>query len=322
MSYINLINDFWDQNEIQIFKPGEQRLYFYLLKVFNKSGWKRQVNRTNAFIQGELGMSYSSLKRTRDGLKERGLIDFRSQQGKKDVTYSLQPLPEENVPSNETTTGAGDRSGITTQPPSRIRNQGYRAGVRTSRTGSSPPPSSSPSGIYDPDGDHPPDDGVSRNWNDLKRNLNELGVPLSDYQKIVQLSDYGRVGHPVWKAFHEISRKKGTRGAIERPGPWIQWYINQAPPTAAEPAPSPPPEVPDIPADRPPDDGAERNWNELKNRLKELRCPPAAINQIAALSGYGKIGNPVWDALEELRNNGNDVIAPGMWIISYIRENT
>lgn len=203
MSYINLINDFWDQNEIEIFKPGEQRLYFYLLKVFNKSGWKREVNRTNTFIQGELGMSYSSLKRARDGLKTRGLIDFRSQQGKKDVTYSLQPLPEENVPSNETAAETGNQPGVAPQPIRRARNQGYRANSRTSRTGTSPP------GTYNPDGDHPPDDGVDRNWDGLKRKLKEFNCPPDDFVKIVQLSDYGKIGHPIWKTFRLIIESNG-----------------------------------------------------------------------------------------------------------------
>lgn len=209
MSYINLINDFWDQNEVQIFKPGEQRLYFYLLKMFNKSGWKKQVKRINAFIQGELGMSYSSLKRARDGLKERGLIDFRSQQGKRDVIYSLEPLPEEKVPSNETATGTDNRASMVPQPVNRTRRQSYRAGSGSSRTGSLPPPSNSPPGAYNPDGDHPPDDGVGRNWEALKRKLKELNCPPDDFAKIVQLSDYGRLGHPVWKTFGKIAESNG-----------------------------------------------------------------------------------------------------------------
>jgi len=221
MSYINLINDFWDQNEIQMFKPGEQRLYLYLLKVFNRSGWKRQINRTNTFIQGELGMSYSALKRARDGLKERGQIDFRSQQGKKDVTYSLEPLPEENTAATGTAAETENQTGIAPQPANRIRRSGNRTITRTSQTGSSPPPSSSPSGIYDPEGDHPPDDGVSRNWDGLKRKLKELNCPSGEFARIVQLSDYGRIGHPVWQAFKKITE---SRGGITQP---IQFILSK-----------------------------------------------------------------------------------------------
>jgi hypothetical protein len=106
-------------------------------------------------------------------------------------------------------------------------------------------------------------------------------------------------------------QKAIAEGYVARP-------VYEVPPA---PSPSPPPE-PAIEAFAPPDDGVERKWDELKSRLKELKCPPVAINRIAVLSGYGKIDNPVWDAVKEIRNKGDDVIQPGKWIIDYIRKNS
>ncbi|MBF0649160.1 hypothetical protein IR083_10040 [Dysgonomonas sp. GY75] len=321
MSYINLINDFWDQNEIQIFKAGEQRLYFYILKVLNKSGWRKQVNRTNAFIQGELGMSYNSLKRAREGLRARGMIHFKSKNGVANVIYSLEPFADENPASG--TPADSDSGTDTTPPPSPDRP--IKKALSTLLS------DSPPSETYSPDKDNPPDDGIDRNWPDLKRNLNELKVLPGDYQKIVQLSNYGRISHPVWKAFHEISRRKGSKDAVKNPGSWILWYIKENPPVAAAPAvpapstPPPEPPAPDIDDFIPPDDGAERDWEKLKSRLKELQCPWRGIQIIGELSGYGKTDSPVWDALEKSCNRSKPNIKSlphGAWIIDYIRKNS
>ncbi|MDR2003982.1 MAG: hypothetical protein LBQ74_13200 [Prevotella sp.] len=316
MSYINLINDFWDQNEIQIFKAGEQRLYFYILKVLNKSGWRKQVNRTNAFIQGELGMSYNSLKRAREGLRARGMIHFKSKNGVANVIYSLESFPDENPVPNKSSEPVPD----TTPAPSTDRP--VKKALSALLSDNQPPEA------YNPDKDTPPDDGIDRNWADLKRNLNELNIPPDKYREIVQLSNYGQKYHPVWKAFDEIRKKKGTKSAIQQPGPWILWYIKQARPAPVVPVPSPPPlepSAPDIDEFIPPDDGVERDWEKLKSRLKELECPWRGIQLIGELSGYGKTDSPVWDALEKSRNRSKlniKNIPHGAWIIDYIRKNS
>lgn len=337
-SYVELIIDANDKHEANPFPDSALLLYHAILARFNRAGrekkvWPKFLKINNQILRGSIRKSYNTYKAALDSLKEREMIDYRSKNGYRDIIICLEAIPEGVTASDKI---SNDGNSIRSKSAKVAANPKESETATNNnpapeRIGGINPPAQSPGGglkppeVYNPDGDHPPDDGISRSWPELQRNLNELNIPPGDYQKIVQLSDYGRKGHPVWKAFHEINRKKGTKGAIERPGSWIQWYIKQAPPTVtapAAPAPSPPPEASGIPADRPPNDGAERDWDKLKSRLKELKCPPVAINRIAVLSGYGKLDNPVWDAVKEIRNKGDDVIQPGKWIIDYIRENT
>jgi hypothetical protein len=324
LSYLDRVIKFRKLSKEEKLRCSVKEVYSSFLVIFNERGWKKQIRITYPDIQVEANLSLNAIKRAMMELKELGLIDYRSKQGSKYIfccidelfpdDTSYDDLAKAREKSRKKYTGTANPE--EPEPTAAISVPEPKGGVIHRQ-----PPSND---TYSPDGDHPPDDGIPRSWPELQRNLNELNIPPGDYQKIVQLSDYGRKGHPVWKAFHEISRKKGTKGAIERPGSWIQWYIKQAPPTAtvpAAPAPSPPPEASGIPADRPPNDGAERDWDKLKSRLKELKCPPVAINRIAVLSGYGKLDSPVWSAVEEIRNKGDDIIQPGKWIIDYIREN-
>lgn len=335
MNYIQLINKFHEKDSDDKFSRTEGWMYFRLLDMFNEKKWPKFLRRDTSEILGLLRVNYRTMHAARKVLIDRGLIYVKTQPGCRSAIYSLLPLPDGIDPVRSTEFNMkfyaaegveSDNSELdettpetATSSPTPERTTGIKKGVIRQQP-SSPPPNEP----YSPDGDHPPDDGIDRSWPELQRNLNELNIPPGDYQKIVQLSDYGRKGHPVWKAFHEINRRKGTKGAIERPGSWIQWYIKQAPSTATAPvtpAPSPSPEVSGIQADRPPNDGAERDWDKLKSRLKELKCTPIAINQIAILSGYGKTDNPVWNALEEIGNSG-DILYPGKWIVEYIRKNT
>lgn len=320
LSYLDRVIKFRKLARQEKLKCSVKEVYSAFLVIFNEWGWKKQIRLTYSDIQSEANLSINSIKRAMIELRELELIDYRSKQGSKYIFVHLDELIPENVSYDDLVKARvkrkkkyADTSELDETTTQTIPNDPV--------TG----PSAAPNSVYSPDGDHPPDDGIDRSWPELQRNLNELNIPPGDYQKIVQLSDYGRKGHPVWKAFHEINRKKGTKGAIERPGSWIQWYIKQAPSTATAPvtpAPSPSPEVSGIQADRPPNDGAERDWDKLKSQLKELKCPPVAINRIAVLSGYGKLDNPVWDAVKEIQNKGDAVIQPGKWIIDYIRENT
>jgi|GEM_PF-3253145 len=337
-SYVELIIDANDKHEANPFPDSALLLYHAILARFNRAGrekkvWPKFLKINNQILRGSIRKSYNTYKAALESLKEREMIDYRSKNGYRDIILSLEAIPEGVTASDKISNDGNSiryknaKVAANPEEPETTTNNnpvpGFTSGPEDGVIRRQPPSSSSPPNeIYSLAGDHPPDDGISRNWADLKRNLNELNIPPGDYQKIVQLSDYGRKRHPVWKAFHEINRRKGSKDAVKNPGSWIQWYIKQAPPPAVGPAPSSPPESPDIPADRPPNDGAERDWDKLKSRLKELKCPPVAINRIAVLSGYGKIDNPVWDAVKEIRNKGDDIPQPGKWIIDYIRENT
>lgn len=78
MNYIELINDFWLCHIERRFSTTEIALYFYLLSVSNRLGWKNPFNQSNTQIMGELGISDKTLINARKVLQEAGLIEFVS----------------------------------------------------------------------------------------------------------------------------------------------------------------------------------------------------------------------------------------------------
>lgn len=335
LSYLDRVIRFQKLIRQEKIKSSVRTVYMSFLDIFNEYGWKKQIRITYPEIQFVANLSLNSIKRAMIELRELGLMDYRSKQGSKyiyihidglipdDISYD--DLVKERTKLNKKYSKSGEpddnqsSSTVSDTPAPAAPERSPKGGVTRRQ------PPAPPNEPYSPDGDHPPDDGVPRNWERLKERLNGLNIPPGDYRKIVQLSDYGRKEHPVWKALNELDSRKGTKDAVKSPGAWIQWYINQNPPKATAPAeavPAPSPPVSDMPANRPPNDGAERDWDKLKSILKELKCPPVAINRIAVLSGYGKTDNPVWNAVEEIRNKGDDILQPGKWIIDYIRDNT
>lgn len=51
----------------------------------------------------------------------------------------------------------------------------------------------------------PPDDGIKRNWEGLKENLDEWNLPQALILRLAKFSNFGAIGHPVWKAIGKIS---------------------------------------------------------------------------------------------------------------------
>lgn len=335
-SYVELIIELNKEHRSNPFTDSALLLYHAILARFNDTGtkdkpWKRYIKISNIILRGDIRKSYNTYKAALDMLKEREIIDYRSKNGYRDIILSLEPIPE-GVSASDKLSADGNSilhkgHKVTAQASSpgtaaTERSPGPKGGVIRRQPLSNSPPHNE---TYSPDGDHPPDDGVDRRWERLKERLDELNVPLEDYKKIVQLSDYGRKEHPVWKALNELDARKGSKDAVRNPGSWIQWYINQAPPGAAVPAvPTPSPPLPESPASidiadfHAPDDGIERDWDKLKSRLVELKCTSSIIVRIALLSDYGKIGNAVWDALEKIPDK--NIKNPGPWISDYIQE--
>ena len=77
MNYIELINHFWQCDEVHSFTPTETRLYFYLVKVANASGWNESFWHSDTKLSGNVGVSLNPLKTARNRLKQTGLIDFQ-----------------------------------------------------------------------------------------------------------------------------------------------------------------------------------------------------------------------------------------------------
>lgn len=111
MTYIELINNFWELDEDWQFTCCETRLYFYLLKTANRLGWVDSWTRSDAKVSSDVGVSVNSMKTARNRLVQAGLIEFKSGgNGQRDKTRyivrcqnlipKLQPKHEPNLISN------------------------------------------------------------------------------------------------------------------------------------------------------------------------------------------------------------------------------
>ena len=113
MTYIGLINNFWELDEDWQFTCCETRLYFYLLKTANRLGWVDSWTRSDAKVSSDVGVSVNSMKTARNRLVQAGLIEFKSGgNGQRDKTRyivrcqnlipKLQPKHEPNlIPNRE-----------------------------------------------------------------------------------------------------------------------------------------------------------------------------------------------------------------------------
>lgn len=90
MNYIEQIRGFWRLQEIECFPPNTIAIYFYLLEVNNKVSWSASFKRNNSKICADLGISFPTLSNSRNRLKQSGILDFKTQSGNANVTYSLK----------------------------------------------------------------------------------------------------------------------------------------------------------------------------------------------------------------------------------------
>lgn len=89
MNYIELINFFWTANEEHSFRTTDIALYFYLLKVNNDCSWKESFKRNNRKVEVDLGISFNTLKDSRNRLKNANLINFKTVNGDANVQYTI-----------------------------------------------------------------------------------------------------------------------------------------------------------------------------------------------------------------------------------------
>ena len=69
----------------------------------------------------------------------------------------------------------------------------------------------------------PPCDGMQRNFEGLLENLHSYKIPPSEQYAIILKSNFGAIGHPVWKGFSNI---RGSNGKIKLPGHYLLSVIN------------------------------------------------------------------------------------------------
>lgn len=64
----------------------------------------------------------------------------------------------------------------------------------------------------------PPADGLNRNLEGLRDNLRRLRVPLPEQYAIILKSNFGIIGHPLWRGFYAL---RESHGKIRQPGRYL-----------------------------------------------------------------------------------------------------
>jgi hypothetical protein len=85
MTYIDLINSFWEKDLEANFSSGEATFYFYLLNTCNRLAWKNPFGLSNAVAMAKFGWSKSSFDTIKKSLKNAGLISFKAGDGRGNV---------------------------------------------------------------------------------------------------------------------------------------------------------------------------------------------------------------------------------------------
>ena len=77
MNYIELINRYWQEVETKGWTPVETNIYFRLLDICNKLGWRNPFTLSNPRAVALMAVTENTLAAGRDKLAMKGLIGFR-----------------------------------------------------------------------------------------------------------------------------------------------------------------------------------------------------------------------------------------------------
>lgn len=101
MKYLDEINAFHNSLLTNPLSSSAIALWYGLMHINNKCGWKREFNVTNMVLSINTGLSVQSLHRARNALKQAGLIDYRVRQGQQSTIYIMNYFAYQNGKQNE-----------------------------------------------------------------------------------------------------------------------------------------------------------------------------------------------------------------------------
>ena len=90
MTYIELINNFWNVRRIRPMTSYEADFYFYLLKECNSRNWTNPFELPSRNVELELGISRKTICDLRNKLQQKGLISFK--EGNKRVNGAIYQI--------------------------------------------------------------------------------------------------------------------------------------------------------------------------------------------------------------------------------------
>ena len=113
MTYIDLINAFWDSAMINPLSSGQIALYFALLNLCNKNYWSEWFPASSQLLCVLTGLSKSGVLKARKELQERGLLDWK-QQGTRATSYKLTNHSQKHIEQDKIQVGiiVTDQTGV------------------------------------------------------------------------------------------------------------------------------------------------------------------------------------------------------------------
>lgn len=102
---------------------------------------------------------------------------------------------------------------------SAVRRPAEEGGGKSGKAGKTPPPRHPREWtLQDIAALRPPQDGQPRNLDGLRYNLMQWRIPLREQYAIICKSNYGVIGHPVWRGFCTL---RESHGKIRQPGHFL-----------------------------------------------------------------------------------------------------
>ncbi|WP_101841953.1 DnaD domain protein [Halobacillus sp. Marseille-P3879] len=89
MNYLKELNAFHDQVDMDSLSPSAALLWFTLMQLNNKTGWKKEFALPASVILGKSNLPETSFKRARKELKEKGYIKYTSLGRNKAPVYEM-----------------------------------------------------------------------------------------------------------------------------------------------------------------------------------------------------------------------------------------
>lgn len=89
MTYIELLNSYWDSTRFNPISGNEGYMYLYLLHQCNVRRWINPFEFKTRNLELSLGLTRATISAIRNKLKQRGLIDFSNGSGKGSAVYLI-----------------------------------------------------------------------------------------------------------------------------------------------------------------------------------------------------------------------------------------
>lgn len=131
MNYVREINAFYNELELNPLSPSAIVLWYALLHLCNKSGWKDRFAVPVGTLSLKTGLSERSISNARNELKTKGYIDFQSRGANRSAVYSIKPLSAkfaDTISNSGSDTASGSVSDYTSDSGSALYKQNNSGG--------------------------------------------------------------------------------------------------------------------------------------------------------------------------------------------------